>query len=229
MNLPVGGETAKFKQEYFKYYEEPELQTEIIRGTKKVETVILVDPAKSISETACDTAIIAVGIDREAHALYIRDVIAEQMLPNDLYRQAFLMADRFGSKVIGYEETSLVEFIRQPFKNAMHARGSFYELVALRPRGGESKTERIGALSPYYRDGSVYHNPTCCAKLEGQLLAYPRAKSKDVMDVLSYIVQMMELGERYFEPPGSDDSDPDEYYAELEGMDDELPDDWREI
>jgi hypothetical protein len=43
----------------------------------------------------------------------------------------------------------------------------------------------------------VYHNPTCCGPLEAQLMSYPRSKYLDVMDVFSYIVEMLELGERY--------------------------------
>jgi hypothetical protein len=45
------------------------------------------------------------------------------------------------------------------------------------------------------------------------------------MDALAYIVEMMELGERYFEPPEMDD--PEEEFKELDY--DEAVNDWRYV
>ena len=66
------------------------------------------------------------------------------------------------------------------------------------PEGEKGKIKRIGALSPYYRQGYVYHNRNNCAKLEGQLLSFPRSGLVDVADATAYIIEVLELGGRYF-------------------------------
>ena len=198
-NIAVSLEDAVFQQEYFRYYEESDLTD------KFIETVIIVDPAKTVKLHSADSAIIAVGIDRESSRLYVRDLIAKKLYPDQLYNEIFLMAARFGAKVVGVEVTSLNEFIVQPIKNEMIRRGHFFELVELKARG--KKEERIAQLSPFYRQGFIFHNPTCCLPLENQLLTFPRSKRLDAMDALAYIIEMMELGERYFEPPNSEDED----------------------
>ena len=216
-NIPVSTEDATFRPEYFQYYEEPDLKD------KNIETVIMIDPAKTVKLHSADSAIVAVGIDRASARLYVRDIVAEKLYPDQLYDEAFKMAIRMNAKVVGIEVTSLNEFITQPIKNEMFKRGQFFQLIELKARG--KKEDRIAALVPFYRQGYVFHNKLCCGGLEGQLLSFPRSRLWDIMDALAYIVEMMELGERYFEPP--EDLDIDSEYDELEN--DEAVDDWRYI
>jgi len=205
-NIPVSTEDATFRPEYFQYYEEPDLKD------KNIETVIMIDPAKTVKLHSADSAIVAVGIDRASARLYVRDIVAEKLYPDQLYDEAFKMAIRMNAKVVGIEVTSLNEFITQPIKNEMFKRGQFFQLIELKARG--KKEDRIAALVPFYRQGYVFHNKLCCGGLEGQLLSFPRSRLWDIMDALAYIVEMMELGERYFEPP--EDLDIDSEYDELE-------------
>ena len=76
------------------------------------------------------------------------------------------------------------------------------------------KEDRIAALVPFYRQGYVFHNRSCCGGLEAQLLSFPRSRLFDIMDALAYIIEMMELGDRYFDPPEEEDVDSE--FEELE-------------
>jgi len=214
-NLPISTEDATFRPEYFQYYSEPELA-----NNKKVilETVVIIDPAKTVKLHSAESAIVGVGIDRASARLYVRDVVSRKMYPDELYDEMFSMCARLGAFVIGVEVTSLNEFITQPIRNEMFKRGSnhFKELIELKPRGGEKKEMRIAQLVPFYRQGYVYHNPSCCGGLEAQLLSFPRSKLKDIMDAFAYIIQMLDLGDRYFEPPEEEHSDPEDEYRDLE-------------
>ncbi|GAG10249.1 unnamed protein product, partial [marine sediment metagenome] len=130
------------------------------------------------------------------------------------------------AKVLGIEETSLNEFIKQPIKNEMFRRGSFFELIWLKPRGGEKKALRVKELVPYYRGGYIYHNASCAVikQLEQQLTMFPRSKLWDLMDCLAYIIQMLEVGERYFSPKDN----PEDSEAEYKELDYEEPiSNWR--
>jgi len=228
-NLPISTKDSAFRQEYFHYYNLPpgriasegDIQTSDVdlQEDRNVETVVILDPAKTVKIHSADSAIVGIGIDLTSAKLYLRDCQAEKMYPDEIYDALFGMARRLGAKVIGIEETSLSEFIRQPIKNEMFRRGEFYELIWLKPRGGQhanSKPMRIRELVPYYRNGYIYHNASCSVvrKLEQQLLMFPRSALWDLMDAEAYIVEMLELGERYFSPK-EDPTDVEAEYKEI--------------
>ena len=227
MGIPVSTEDAVFKPDYFKYYDEVE-----IKDSKDIENIVILDPAKTVKIHSAESAILGLGIDRANHRIYVRDVVHRKMYPDQIYQELFEMADRLGASVVGVEITSLEEFIKQPLINEMMRRGRFYEFVWLKARGGQNlqkgKEGRVAALAPFYRQGFIYHNKTCCADLEGQLLAFPKPRLWDIIDGLAYIVEMMELGGRYFQPP-EEFEDPEEEYAELEDGYDPVVEDWRMI
>jgi len=94
-------------------------------------------------------------------------------------------------------------------KTEMIRQGRYYDIVELKARG--SKEDRISALVPFYRMGFVYHNKQCCNALEKQLMSFPRSKKDDIMDALAYVVEMLEMGERYFIPAATKEQVEDEY------------------
>jgi len=72
----------------------------------------------------------------------------------------------------------------------------------------------------------MYHNASCAGvkKLEQQLLMFPRSKLWDLMDCLAYIIEMLELGERYFSPKDN----PEDIESEYKELDyDEPIENWR--
>ena len=237
-NLPISTKDAAFRHEYFKYYNLPlerkatendlALLDVDVQKNKNIESVVILDPAKTLKIHSAESAIVGIGIDLASAKLYVRDIISEKMYPDEIYDAMFGMAQRLDAKVIGVEETSLNEFIKQPIKNEMFRRGTFYELVWLKPRGGEKKELRIKELAPYYRGGYIYHNASCAKvkNLEQQLTSFPRSKLWDIMDALAYIIQMLEFGERYFTPT----EDPDDIESEYKDLDyEKAVEDWRYV
>lgn len=237
-NLPISTKDSAFRQEYFHYYNLPNdrhrseldlnlLDVEVQRD-KNIETVVLLDPAKTVKIHSAESAIIGIGIDLNSAKIFIRDIISEKMYPDEIYDALFGMGTRLGAKVLGIEETSLNEFIRQPIKNEMFRRGSFFELIWLKARGGMKKELRVRELVPYYRGGYIYHNASCAGikKLEQQLLMFPRSALWDVMDCEAYIIEMLELGDRYFSPKDNPD-DIEAEYIELTNDYDKPISNWR--
>ncbi|MBT7080236.1 MAG: hypothetical protein HN929_02015 [Chloroflexi bacterium] len=217
-NMPVSTEDATFKPEYFKYYEEAD-----IADNKRIENVILVDPAKTVKMHSAESAVVVVGIDRTSSRLYVRDVISAKMHPDTLYNEIFAAISRYNCHVVGVEVTSLNEFITQPIKNESQKRGVPFELIELKARA--KKEDRIAALVPYYRQGYVYHNQTCTGGLERQLMSFPRSRLMDIMDCFAYVVELLDVGNRYFEPP--DMEDPEEEFATLDQ--EPMVDNWRYV
>ncbi|TET07288.1 MAG: hypothetical protein E3J86_13585 [Candidatus Thorarchaeota archaeon] len=221
-NIPVPVETAKFKQEYFKYYGPIEakgtdyvITEEELNNSRDVTNVILIDPAKTVKEESAECAIVGIGVNTFNRAMFIRDIVHDQFYPDELYLETFLMATRLHAQVIGVEVTGLEEFIMYPLRNAMLMGGYHFTLVELRARGGHEgrgsgKIARVAALSPLYREGLVYHNKTACMPLEAQLLPFPKSKRWDVMDATAYIIELLETGEMYFNHADGDDEDSSE-------------------
>uniref|UniRef100_A0A6M3JBC9 Putative terminase n=1 Tax=viral metagenome TaxID=1070528 RepID=A0A6M3JBC9_9ZZZZ len=222
MNVPVSAEDASFKQENFRYYNETD--EEFVKKIKpKLESIVIVDPAKTVKIQSAETAIVGVGLDYETPAIYFRDCVSKKMFPDEIYDEMFAMKTRLNAHTVGIEVTGLEEFIKQPIKNEIQKRGpkASFQPVWLKARGGpadgsKGKIKRIGALVPFYRQGYVFHNHSCCAGLEAQLLMFPRSKLLDIMDAFAYVIEMMELGERYFNPPDEDQNDVEAEFAELE-------------
>jgi phage terminase large subunit-like protein len=197
--VPIAKESAKFRQDMFKDYEETSAEFVAIR--RKLENIVILDPAKTTTATADDTAIVGIGVDAETPRIYVRDIVKGPLHPEQQYTECFNMADRLGAKVIGIEVTSLNEFITYPLRTEMLRQKRYYDIVELKARA--KKEDRIAALVPFYRLGFVYHNKHVCAALEAQLMSFPRSKKDDIMDALAYIIEMLELGERYFIPQES--------------------------
>lgn len=226
-----GGKDAAFQSQYFKYYDPTKKD---LRNTTHLENMIIVDPAKTAKMESADSAIVGIAVDLKTQAVYVRDVVKGKFTPDKLYDEIFKMEARIGSLVLGIEVTGLHEFITYPIKNEIAKRSSRMELVELKARKGDNekgKRARVRTLVPFYRQGLMYHNPTCCHALEAQLMSFPRAKNWDVMDALSYVVFMLEEGERYMHRKVYEDyDDPETVEKEFEELEREYEkplDGWR--
>ena len=206
-NIPIAAERVPIKCEMFKYYTPEE-----VRSPENV-FVVIVDPAKTTGTTACDTAIVGCGINNRKGEVYVVDLDGGQMHPDEMYRAALFMCHRIGARTIGLEVTGLDEFVIWPMRSAIQRSGMGVELVELRPKRGSTmyidgklhsgKESRIAAaLVPLYRQGQVKHNANHpkMPLLEGQLLSFLSNGKKDFADALSYVVGLMDQGERYFMP-----------------------------
>lgn len=188
----ISAEDASFQSRYFKYYDEALSQ---LNKRDDIEHIIIVDPAKSVTPQADDSAIVGLAFSPVTNQIFVRDVIAGKMYPNEVYDHIFSMAKRLNVRTIGIEVTSLNEWIVWPMKNEIIRRGFAGELVELKAKA--KKEERIAALIPLYRQGLIYHNKNVTHKLEQQLLSFPRSAKWDVMDALAYVVSMLDKGERF--------------------------------
>lgn len=225
-NMPVSKEDAVFMPSYFKQYNETD--KEFRKIVHELENIVIVDPAKTVKLHSAESAIVGIGFHSPTGTIYVRDVVADKFHPDELYEEMFRMGNSLNARVLGVEVTSLNEFITQPIKNEMLKRGtgnSFSNFIELKARA--KKEDRIAALVPYYRQGYVYHNENCCGGLEAQLAGFPRSKRFDIMDALAYVLEMLELGSRYHEPPESDEEQEEMDYAELEKENDEPVEGWR--
>lgn len=222
----ISSEDATFKSAFFKGYDEAALQLNV---NPNVERMLIVDPAKTVTPHSDDSAIVGLAFNPASNIVYVRDVIAGKLYPEQVFDHIFAMAKRLNTTTVGIEVTSLNEWIVWPFKNEILRRGANIELIELKAKG--SKEDRVKALIPLYRQGLVYHNKNVTNKLEQQLLSFPRSAKWDVMDALAYVVSLLNAGDRYMTQVAMDEPEkPIELYGfdpqiekEFEGLDYEDP------
>lgn len=195
-NIVIAKDNATFQKSMFRYYDEDD------KGFKdnlaQIETVILVDPAKTANTTSAFTAICAVGFDSVRNRIYLRDTINKKLTPDEIFKEALDMADRFNTCIIGIEVTGLNNFVIYPFDQAAAVRKRFYDIKHI--KAIKAKELRVAALAYFYRVGSIYHNKDVHVHgtVETQLLSFPRSKYWDVMDCFANCIEMFELGNRNF-------------------------------
>ncbi len=222
-NIPISLEDAVFKPEFFRYYSEEgdrlrikrkgEEKDEIIQS-RRLTNVILVDPAKTVKLQSAESAVGCIGVDRETRKIFVRDIVSYKMRPDELYDEMFKLVRTYNAMVLGVEVTSLHLFISQPIQNEMIVRGIYPIYLEMKASG--HKEDRIAKLAPFYKLGYMYHNLACCDKLEAQLMGFPRSKYWDVMDMLSYIIYVMDKMAYYFDPEETNEEDIEKEFAELE-------------
>lgn len=194
-NIPAAtGEHQAFSSEFFRYYDEDFI------GQNNLETLIIIDPAKTASMKSADSAIVVVTLDMKKHKVYVRDVISGKFHPDELYNAVTDAVLAYRAGLVAVEVTGLHEFVLYPLKNHLKRRSVFVEVMELHARGGvneSGKIARVRSLSPMYRQGLIYHNKNTCVGLESQLLQFPNAKKWDIMDALGYLPEILETAERY--------------------------------
>jgi hypothetical protein len=216
MNIPISAEDAVFKQEYFKYFEDlVDKLTVEVKGKEKEEIrtynllhITIVDPARTVKLQSADSAIITVAIDRTSRKIFVRDVVSRKYYPDELYDEMFRQVTVYNSFILGYDAVGLSNFITQPIENECRIRNKHPILLELPAK--RSKEERVATLAPLYRLGYIFHNKSCCGKLESQLLGFPRSKLWDVMDALAYINYVMDKQAVFFDPSDDTEEIPEE-------------------
>ncbi len=215
-NLVVAGEEAVFLQSMFKYYGEhsESFKAELKNG--EIDTVVIIDPAKTANTASAFTAITAVGFNSLRNRIYFRDCINKRLTPDDIFKEAVDMAVRFKTSVIGLEVTGLNNFVTFPFNQYIATQKHYINLVEIKAL--KEKSLRIAALVPFYRMGAVYHNEDLHVRgsLETQLLSFPYSKYWDVMDCFANCIDLFDIGGRSFtQQPLPNSEEIDEFEALL--------------
>lgn len=203
-NLPQSQKNKPIMREHFKYFDISTLPSTAMR-------VVLVDPAKTATSTACDTAIVVAAADPVTNRIFFIDAISDKMHPDRMYEESYAMCVKYNTPYLAVEVTGLNEHIVWPYRNFLRMKSTPINFIELKARKGPSqyvphgsqnfgKDSRIGAsLVPMYRQGLVYHVSAhpLLARFESQLLDFPRSADVDMIDAFSYITQFLSQGEVY--------------------------------
>lgn len=173
-------EDAKFKRDWFQYYEPSDITGKLFN------TYITIDPAISMKKEADFTAMVVTSIDQYGN-IFIREVLKAKLQPRHIINELFKLAERWHPNMIGVEDVAYQKALSYSIREEAARRGRHLPIQEVSP-GARSKDQRIQALQPLYAAGKVFHwrQMPNNQYLEDELLRFPRATHDDIIDALSY-------------------------------------------
>jgi len=178
--LPTG-ENQSFKKDDFRY-----------RDASLLDRVfIYIDPAISTSQSACDTAIVVGGLDKENN-LEVVDYKFGRWPVHQSWRNIEIMIEKWESKLmaIGFETNVFQKLFKTEFELFLKRKNKFYRTVGLNHR--TAKEKRILSLQPRYQARAVYHKPWMKdGEMEEQLLKFPRGRRVDLIDAEAGLLELV--------------------------------------
>ena len=180
MQRPILKENARFKAEWFRYYEAADIKF------KQLSWYILVDPASSKRAGADNTVVRAVGKERVTGYWYFGDEIAGHLDPGQTVDAIFLMVKQYpGAKVwiegVAYQRTLEYWVTEKQRKDQI-----FFTVELLERKQVQSKEARIEGLIPLYKNGLIFHRIGADKPYEAELLEFPQGKHDDRIDAVSF-------------------------------------------
>jgi hypothetical protein len=190
---PLISETQEFKDNYFRYFEESELEK------KNLFIDILIDPAVSQKDKACNTGIIVAAHETTDTKIWILDDLSGKYDPYEITELIFFHVEQLEQTYlmshirVWIETEAMQKVFTYIFHKEMKVRRKFFTLNELKSGHSENaKDIRIRGLIPLYRGGQVFHRPRMKkGELELELTQFPVGKLKDRIDALSYKVQLL--------------------------------------
>jgi len=204
---PFARTQGHWSRDDFKYYVESNERIE--ERIPPEHRWLIVDPARTATASSADTAMLAVGVDENEPAIYMRRIIAEKINLQQIPMRAFETALDMNTDIIAVEITGAEDGLRYLFTNEAAKWGldSRFEFIWLDARAratgqvedldvqsGKERAKRSRArpLIPFYKNGYVYHEKSVeGSALEQQMLSFPRPALWDALDVAGYVIVLM--------------------------------------
>lgn len=182
---PLNDENSTFKQDQIQYYQKlPNI----------VEKYILIDPAITVKKTSDYSTIVVVGISSEKN-FYVIEYKREKWLPKELIDNIFNMVAKHKNRlrVTGIEAVGGFKLFLYNIKDEMKRRGEYFRLTELSPKGVKKEERIASALEPLFSNHFMYIKMTH-TELENELMDFPYGAHDDIIDALSYIVDVTRPG-----------------------------------
>jgi len=203
-NNPVDDSAVIFKKKWMKFYGH--------YPPKGLITTIVMDPAVSTKDDACDTAFTAIGVDSDGY-WYILSADFLKDEPDKVVDRIFFLNDIHNPNLFGIETVAFQKTYKFWVWERMRQTGRNVNIVELKTDTSVTKDMRIKGLVPYFESGSILWpgNSTKdfdenMTRLWDQVTMYPMSKFIDGLDSLAYHLQLYtppaERKKEYVRPAG---------------------------
>jgi hypothetical protein len=185
---PLVNELQEFKPEYFRYFEEADIENKIMNID------IFIDPALGEKDKRqnCEVGFIIRAKEETKPEWYILDDFSGYLTPDQMidllfkcyidYRLKYKLADIN----IYIEFEALQKSLKYWIEEEQRRRQVYFNVNEAKKTQGD-KDSRIRGLIPIYRMGLIKHRPYMKGgELEKQAIEFPQGKLKDRLDALSF-------------------------------------------
>lgn len=177
---PINDWSWDFTRDYFQTYKDLPSDLEI---------VTFIDPAISQKQEADNTAIVTIWLQKQSNNIYILEVKARKMLPDEIINEVFKTYLQWKPKRVWIEVVQYQKMLALEIKKQMNIRNIFFVLDEISPRG-EKEARIRSILQPRYSNRSIYHWNDC-VELELELLKFPNGKHDDIIDAQAWAINMI--------------------------------------
>ena len=187
-NDPIDPEKAKFSSKHLQYIE---IWPDVTR--ENVITLSTVDPAISDEDGSCYSTIVTVQYPPDAN-WYVVEALRERWDELELIDAIFGVVERWNPQVVGIEDVAYQKALFKPIKVMQHERVSYFPCVPLKSYRQGGKDYRISQLQPFWSSKRIYIDERL-VDLEYEILRYPVAETRDLIDALAYHVELLKKPE----------------------------------
>ena len=146
-----------------------------------------IDPATSLKEHADYTAIVVCGVDNK-NRIFVIDYVNKRLSGQTFWDEIFRMQELYRPNRLGIETTAFQKSLEINFKDEMTRRNVFFHFDELKP--DMDKFRRIKQLQPRYEAGQIFIRDKM-PDLKYQMVNFPRTPHDDIVDALSYQLQII--------------------------------------
>ncbi len=205
-NNPVDDETATFKVSDFRFYETLR-ESENPQKTGLYPNLFITGSIDPAGQGEDFTAITVIGTDT-ALRMYVLDVVNEHLQTNEMVDEIIRLNHKYHFRRFGVETVFFrgrlkkdleLRIEKERTKEGFHVFG--VDELQTRWRKGEGKHQRIESLQPFHERGDLLFPGTAFESLDGiwrdlgfQMIQYPSAPHDDIIDSLSWHVQLIQRG-----------------------------------
>ena len=185
-NPMVADEDTTFKEDYFQYFNEDDLDIE------NMNTYIAYDPAMpdriGKKGKADRSAIIVLATDSKEN-WYVVKVYANRDTPSKNRQLIYNLAKKYNVNKVWMETIAAQRAMYMEIRNEMKAKNIKFPFEEIPSHSG-SKEARIEQLQPLYESGRIYHNKKEkeVVELERELMLFGRTPHDDRSDTLSFFL-----------------------------------------
>lgn len=182
MLTPIGGEDTLFRSEDIKVFDD-------LRDVPgNVYTFITVDLAVSKKQTADYTVLMVLQVDADGN-IYAVDMRRGRFTPVETIQHLFELQRRWEPFDVGVEAVAFQKSMIYFIQDKMRETGNYFPLREL--KADKDKIRRAKAFQPYVLQGMFHVYKPISEPIIDELVSFPYAKHDDIVDAISYVLQIM--------------------------------------
>lgn len=179
---PISSETQEFRETYFRYFEDVDIDNKYVRYYTTV------DPAISQNDKADNTVVLTCAKEVNGPNIYRVREDAGHFTPKETVDLIFKHNQEYDSEV-GIEMNAYQKSLHYYVQEEQRKRQRYFTVREVKSKG--NKEERIRGLIPMYEAGVVFHRHSD-AEYEREALTFPAGKHDDRLDAMAMQIQILD-------------------------------------